>query len=254
MQLTQAERDRAIMIALDQVAERVPVICGVMDSSTRRVIDNINKLEQMGGTCAAITPVFYARHSSQDESVRHFEMIAGKTNVDLFIYNMPSMTGISLSPETVIKIGQIDHVVGYKDSSLSYGGFMQVLSHYKNTSFSCMQGVTSQAISALLMGADGFVPALAPLFPGLFVAAFQAGISGDRNLAWKYNELLRESSVILKMSANMTTAAKFAISILGFTDKRIISPQDGIRPSEEECIIKQIELVNGLFEEVRKGK
>ena len=37
--LTQAERDRAIKIAIDETAGRVPVMAGVMDSSTRRVIE-----------------------------------------------------------------------------------------------------------------------------------------------------------------------------------------------------------------------
>jgi len=252
MQLTQKARNRAIAIALAQVNGRIPVVCGTMDSSTRRVIENIKELEQMGGSCAVITPVFYARHNSQDESIRHFEAIARNTSVDLIIYNMPSMVGVTLTPETVIKIGQIDHVAGYKDSSPSYGGFLQVLSRFRDTPFSCLQGMTAHAVSALLMGADGFVPALAPLFPRLFVDAYEAGISKDTELAWKYNELIRESSKILAMSANMTAAAKFAISTLGFTGKRVVAPQDGIRPDEEEKIIRQIAYVNELYAGIKE--
>ena len=58
MALTQAERNNAIRIMLDQAKGRVPVMAGVMDTSTRRVIDNIKALEQMGGTCAVVTPIF----------------------------------------------------------------------------------------------------------------------------------------------------------------------------------------------------
>ena len=63
MALTQKERDRAIWIALEETGGRVPVIAGVMDSSTKRVIENVKRLEQMGGTVAVVTPVFYARHA-----------------------------------------------------------------------------------------------------------------------------------------------------------------------------------------------
>ncbi|NLT47706.1 MAG: dihydrodipicolinate synthase family protein, partial [Clostridiales bacterium] len=161
MALTQAERNRAIKIALDQVNGRVPVIAGVMDSSTRRVIENIKALEDMGGTCAAVTSIFYARHTSQDETVRHFEKILKETNVDLIIYNIQPFTGLNLSAATVQKIAALDdRVVGYKDSSGSFGEFVQVLSRYKDTPFSVMQGITPQALSAVLLGADGFVPAL----------------------------------------------------------------------------------------------
>lgn len=47
MSLTQAQRDRAIQIALDECAGRVPVLAGCMDSSTQRVIENVQRLEEM---------------------------------------------------------------------------------------------------------------------------------------------------------------------------------------------------------------
>ena len=253
MQLTQAERERAIRIAVDQVGERIPVVCGIMDSSTRRVIDNLKRLEQCGGTCAAVTSIFYARHTSQSESIRHFEEISKAANIDILIYNMPSMTGLAFAPSTVMTIGDMPHIAGYKDSASDYGAFMQVLSKYINTPFACLQGVTAQAISALLMGADGFVPALAPLFPEMFVDAYEAGISGDVARARRYNELIRESSRILGMSKNATAAAKYAISTIGYTDKRVLMPQDVVQPEEESAILRQIERVNALYERERRN-
>ena len=92
MALTQAERDRAIRIALDECAGRVPVIAGVMDSSTKRVIENVKRFEDMGGQTAVVTPVFYARHAAPDETVRHFEDISAATEADLMIYNIPMFT------------------------------------------------------------------------------------------------------------------------------------------------------------------
>ena len=38
MALTQRERNKAIKITIDQVAGRIPVMAGCMDTSTRRVI------------------------------------------------------------------------------------------------------------------------------------------------------------------------------------------------------------------------
>jgi len=251
MALTQKERNNAIRIALDQVKGRVPVMSGIMDSSTRRVIDNLKELEQMGGTCAVITSIFYDRHTSQDQTIRHFEAIAKETDIDLVIYNIPPFTGLKLTAATVMKIAEIDNVVGYKDSSGSFPEFLQVLDHYENTPFSVLQGVTPLAVPSLLLGADGFVPALAPLFPELFVKAYEAGRSKNIELAKKYNALIRESSSILGMTKNATAANKFAISQLGFTNKRVIAPQDMIAPEEEQKIIRQIAAVNELFAAMR---
>ncbi|HML45137.1 MAG TPA: dihydrodipicolinate synthase family protein, partial [Clostridia bacterium] len=137
MALTQAERNRAIRISVDQAAGRVPVLAGVMDSSTTRVIENIKALEGVGIRCAVVTSIFYARHSSQEETVRHFERIGRETDMDLIVYNMPSMTGLTLSPATVLRLSKLERVVGYKDSSPAYAGFMQVLAQLRDTPFAC---------------------------------------------------------------------------------------------------------------------
>ena len=253
MALTQAERNCSIKIALNQVNNRVPVIAGVMDSSTRRVIENIKALEDMGGTCAAITSIFYDRHTSQSETVRHFEKVLKETNVDLFIYNIPAFTGLKLNAATVIEIANLDKkVVGYKDSSSSYGEFLQVMAEFKDTNFSVMQGIPAHAMSSLLMGADGFVPALGPAFPQMFADSYAAGKSGDIELAWKYNELIRESSKINGMTKNATAAAKYAISLLGFTGKKVIAPQDIIKPAEEESIKIKFKEINEMYAALKK--
>lgn len=256
MALTQKERNRAIRIALEQTADRVPVIAGVMDTSTRRVIENIHALEEMGGTCAAITPIFYDRHTSQDETIRHFERILRETTIpELVIYNIPPFTGLRLTADTVLAIAALDdRVVAYKDSSGAYGDFVKVLAVYRDTPFSVMQGVTPQAISGLLLGADGFVPALAPCFPQMFVDAYEAGISGDTDLAWQFNELIRESSKILGMSKNATAAAKFAISLRGFTHKRVIWPQDYTLPEDEAKIMRKVKEVDEMYEALRAAQ
>lgn len=254
MQLTQKERNRAIKIAIDQVNGRIPVIAGVMDTSTKRVIENIKALEDMGGTCAAVTPIFYDRHTSQDETVRHFEKILKETKVDLFVYNIPPFTGIKLTPETVMTIADMDkRVVGYKDSAAAYTDFLKVVAKYKDTPFCVLSGATPQALSGILMGADGFVPALGPAFPELFVDAYEAAKSKDVDLTREYDQLIRESGKILGMTKNATAAAKYAISLRGHIDKRVLMPQDMILPDEEIKIKNQVDKVDELYRNLKKG-
>ncbi len=252
MALTQKERNNSIRIMLDQVKGRVPVMAGVMDTSTRRVIDNIKELEQMGGTCAVVTPVFYDRHTSQDETVRHFEQILKETSIDLVLYNIPLFTGQKLTGATALKIAGLDpRVAGYKDSGNNFGDFVPVLEKYRDTPFSVLMGVTALAMVSMLMGADGFVPAMATCFPQLFVAAYEAGKSKDCDLAWKYNGLIRETSKILGMTKNATAAAKYAVSLRGFTRKEVIMPQDTISPAEEEAIRRKVAEIDEMIADLK---
>lgn len=134
--LTQAERNRAIKITLDQVAGRVPVLAGCMDTSTARVIDNIKAFEQMGGQTAVVTPEFYSRHSTPDETIRHFEQVAKHTEADIFIYNIPPFTGNTMSPKAVFEMATFDHIVGYKKAKkMAYSASIlpNIIFYYSNS-------------------------------------------------------------------------------------------------------------------------
>lgn len=232
MALTQAERDRAIRIALDECAGRVPVIAGVMDSSTKRVIENVKRFEDMGGQTAVVTPVFYARHATQDETVRHFEDISAATEADLMIYNIPMFTGQNLTADTVIRISRIDKVTGVKDTSGSLPAFIRLLNHFKGTDFQVLQGSTNLAVPSMLMGADGYVPSLAPLFPKAHIMVYEYGKARDIDNAMKWGAILDEICKIYPMAKSQTASTKYAMSTLGFTDKRVIRPTEPITAEE----------------------
>lgn len=232
MALTQAERDRAIKITLDQCAGRVPVIAGCMDSSTQRVIDNVKRLEDMGGQTAVITPVFYARHATQEETVRHFEAISANTAADLMIYNIPPFTGQTLTADTIIKISKIDKVIGVKDTSGNFPLFTKLLHYFKGSDFLVHQGSTNLAVPSMLMGADGYIPSLAPLFPEIHLKVYEYGKAGDIENAMKWGALLDEVCKLYPMAKSQTASTKYALSKLGFLDKRVIRPTEPIAKEE----------------------
>jgi 4-hydroxy-tetrahydrodipicolinate synthase len=252
MALTQEERDKAIKIALDEAGKEVPVMAGVMDSSTRRVIENIKRLEQMGGKCAVVTPIFYARHNSQDETIRHFEAIAKETSIDLVVYNIPPFTGQKLTAATLLKIAKIDHVAAIKDSGGDFTEFHKIIREYAlDPEMSVLQGVTLQGTASFLIGADGYVPSIAPLFPEIFVAHYETGVNFYRTgelQAFKklmaLDALVAETAEVLAMSKNAFAANKFAISLLGLTGKRIIRPLDTVTADDEKNIREKVSAIN----------
>lgn len=253
MGLTQKERNNAIRIALDEVKDRVPVLCGVMDTGTKRVIENIKELEQMGGQYAVITPVFYARHATQYETVRHFEQISRQTNISLVIYNIPSFTSQTLTSETIFKISEIDKVVGYKDSSGRLGDFIKCLRFFKDRKdFFLMQGSTVLSAASLLLGADGYVPSLATAFPKPFIRMYEYGAAGNIEGTIAWNDVVMECDKIYPMAKNQTSSTKYAVSRLGFTDKRAALPTEPITSEEMKNIDEQIIKINDLIAETEK--
>ena len=241
MSLTQEQRDRAIKIALDECAGRVPVIAGCMDSSTQRVIENIKRLEDMGGRTAVVTPVFYARHATQEETVRHFEEISNHTSADLMIYNIPPFTGQNLTADTIIKISQIDKVIGVKDTSGNFPAFIKLLNHFRGTDFLVHQGATNLAVPSMLMGADGYIPSLAPLFPKAHLKLYEYGRAGDIENTIKWGAIVDEICKLYPMAKSQTASTKYAMSKLGFVDKRVCQPTEPITADEMKRIDAHIE-------------
>lgn len=241
MSLTQEQRNQAIRITLDECAGRVPVIAGCMDSSTQRVIENVKCFEDMGGAVAVITPVFYARHATQEETVRHFEEISRHTAAKLMIYNIPSFTGQNLTPETIIKISKIDKVIGVKDTSGNFPAFIKLLNHFKGTDFLVHQGATNLAAPSMLMGADGYIPSLAPLFPKAHIKLYEYGKAGDIESAMKWGAILDRICALYPMAKSQTASTKYAISTLGFTSSRVCQPTEPITAEEMRRIDQHIE-------------
>jgi len=241
MALTQEQRERAIRIALDECAGRVPVIAGCMDSSTQRVIENVKRFEDMGGQTAVITPVFYARHATQDETVYHFEAISRNTHADLMIYNIPSFTGLMLTADTIIRLSQIDKVIGVKDTSGNFPLFIKLLHYFKGSDFLVHQGSTNLAVPSMLMGADGFIPSLAPLFPKAHLKLYEYGKAGDIENAMKWGAIVDEICKLYPMAKSQTASTKYALSTLGLCDKRVCRPTEPITADEMRRIDAHIE-------------
>lgn len=239
MALTQKERNRAIQIVLDQAAGRVPVMAGCMDTSTKRVIENIKEFEQMGGQSAVVTAEFYARHSCPGETVRHFEEIAKHTEADLFLYNIPAFVGTALSAETVFQIAKIDHVVGYKDSSGTFGEFLRCLEHFAGTDFMLFQGVSQLAGASILMGAAGYIPNIAPAVPEVCVKVYEYAKRHDMEKLAVYSALLTEAQrSLLRAPYAMAACKAVCAKRLGFMRPDMCLPGEPVTEAELEGILE----------------
>jgi len=249
LSLTQEQRDKAISIALSEAKGRVPILAGAMDTSTRRVIENIKKLEQMGGEFAVVSSVFYSNHSSPRETIRHFEEIAKNTSAKLIIYNIPPFTGQNITADMVIELSKIDKVVALKDSSGNFIQFLNTLNYFRGTSFRIMQGIPDLFAQSMLMGAHGGVLGPAPLFPEIYIDVYESSLKRDIDRIIQLTSFVQKISAINKFSAYGVSVTKYAMSTLGFFDGRVLKPSEPVKKEEEPKIREAIQRVNEEYKE-----
>lgn len=249
MSLTQEERDRAIRIAADQCRGKAKVFAGVMDTSTKRVIENIKRIADCGCDAAVITPVFYDRHTSQGEIIRLFEDVAAATEIDLVAYNIPTFVVEKIEPATVAALADIEKVKAYKDSAANFNDTVKVCNALADRpDFSILNGTPVQYMPSALLGCDGCVPGMASMYPKVFVEAYNASLTGDVELMRKFNKLICLAGSVYASAKNGTAAVKYAVSTMGFINERILRPQDGCSAEEKAKVEKQMAICKETFE------
>lgn len=184
---------RATEIILREAKGTVPVYCCAIECGTARVIEDLKELEQMGAHIACAVPPFYMIHFSPPEDVqsqvlRHFEHIAGATDLKLLVYGMSSGTHVNITTDTMIDISEMDHVIGFKDTRPEWGTHLHNIIRLRNTGVCMFSGGEEMATASLAAGAHGNIAALTNVFPKLFVDLYDAVRSGNMAAA---NDLQR---------------------------------------------------------------
>lgn len=248
MALTPEERARAVCIAADQAKGRVKVFGGVMDTSTRRVLDNVKRIEDSGADAVVVTPVFYDRHTSQGEIVRLFEAVARATKLDVIAYNIPSFVIEKIEPATVVELSKIESVKGYKDSAAAFNDSVKVLDALAgDPGFSVLCGTPVQYIGCAILGCDGCVPSMASVYPKVFRYAYERAKADDIEGMKKANGYILKAGGIYGGAKNGTAAVKYAVSKLGLCRPDVIAPADPVSPAEAKTIDERIQKCDALF-------
>lgn len=241
MSLTTEQRALAIKITLNEVNGRVPVFCGAIDIGTKRVIENIKALEQMGGEIAVVTPPFYIKNSSQDEIIRHYEEIARNTSVNIMVYNVPGNTHVNIIPETVLKLTEIENVIGLKESSGNWVQFQKCIFMLKGKQFKVFQGLPELGAASILLGADGLTPLYSIILPNLYLGLYHAAVNREVGLAFDIQRVVSKFYNVNKHGVSPVSIQKFIVSLLGLSGKRATAPCEPLNELEEITIRNYVE-------------
>lgn len=158
---------------------RLPVIAGVIDPATTRVIGHAREAKAAGCDAIVVTAPFYTI-SSQAETLDHFRRIRDAVDLPILAYDIPVCVHMKLARSTVVTLAREGVIAGLKDSSGDDGNFRFVqLDLQDRPEISLMTGSEIVVDCALLMGAHGVVPGLANVDPAGYVRLWDAAQRGD---------------------------------------------------------------------------
>ena len=177
--LTDEQRAQIVATAIGHVGGQVPVLVGVNDMTTNRVIAVAEQARKAGAAAIVATAPFYAITNTQ-ETATHFRSIHAAVDVPLFAYDVPVRVHSKLDTAMLIELGREGVLAGVKDSSGDDVSFRKLLLQSQGLdNFAVFTGHEVVVDGCLLMGAAGAVPGLANVDPDGYVRLWRAAQAGD---------------------------------------------------------------------------
>ncbi|MGN9912359.1 dihydrodipicolinate synthase family protein [Phytohabitans sp. LJ34] len=230
--------DRHRRVVLDtvvaHVAGRVPVLAGVIDMTTMRVLDHVRSAVDAGVDGIVATAPFYAR-THPTEIRAHFRAIADAAARPLYAYDLPVSVHTKLSTDLVLDLAAEGVLAGVKDSSGDEGGLRSVILGRRDredvSGFSVLTGSELTVDSALWMGANGVVPGLGNVDPHGYVRLLRSAWAGEWDAAraeqerlFHLFELITVGGTRMGISSSALGAFKAALFLRGVIDHPTTAP------------------------------
>lgn len=242
--LTNEEREQILRTCVETIAGRVPLIVGINDMTTARVIDEAKRLLAIGGDAIVVTSQFYAIDNIQEEE-RHFRAIAAAVDVPVFAYDVPVRTKQKLPVSLLAKLAREGVLAGIKDSSGDDVSFRQLILETQDIEgFSIFTGHEVVCDGAMLSGAAGLVPGLGNVDPAGYKRLYEAALAGDWATAKaEQDRLVKLFDIVYVQTPTVSGGAgglgafKTALQLLGVISSNTMSePMETLNAAETERI------------------
>ncbi len=188
--LTDEQRAHVLRAVIGTAAGQVPVVAGVIDMTTSRVIQHARTAEKAGAAGVVATAPFYAPTHPAEMAV-HFRQLAAAVDLPVLAYDIPMAVHVKLPSALVVELATDGVLAGLKDSSGDIDGFRAVTEAVDVPSFHTYTGSETHADLAMFCGADGIVPGLGNVDPVGFVRLYNAARQGDWSAATAEQDRLR---------------------------------------------------------------
>ncbi|MBQ8577968.1 MAG: 4-hydroxy-tetrahydrodipicolinate synthase [Clostridia bacterium] len=175
--LTDTEHIRLCEIAREEAGAGMPIIAGCGAPTTARAVSLVREAAQAGADAVLVVTPYYNK-CSQEGLYRHYTAIADASPLPVILYEVPSRTGLHVTPETYARLAVHDNIVALKDAAgdLERVPLIRSMTGDRLAVYSGSDGVT---VPMLSVGAVGVISVLSNLCPYAVSEMCEAWFSGN---------------------------------------------------------------------------
>ena len=237
--LTDKEYEQIIEYVVKKVDKKVFVMAGCGSNNTKKAIENAKLCEKIGvDSLLVVTP--YYNKTSNEGLYQHFKAIANSTNLPMYLYNVPSRTGIDITSEIIIKLSEISNIVGIKDASGNIVKAQDIISKV-DESFAIYAGCDDIIVPMMSIGAKGVISVVSNVYPKYIKDMVYSFEDGNIKKAMKMQLNMLELNKMMFVETN-PIPVKRACNYLGICENELRLP---LVPMSEE---NEKKLINTMLE------
>jgi 4-hydroxy-tetrahydrodipicolinate synthase len=156
------EHARILELTVNTARGRVHVIGGVGGNATSEALE-LHRIAKDVGCAAGLSVNPYYNKPTQEGLYRHFMTLADKVELPIILYNIPGRTGVTMSAQTVAKLGEHPNVVAIKEATgvLDMASEIASLCHLP-----ILSGDDSLTLPIMSIGGRGVISVISNLLPG----------------------------------------------------------------------------------------
>jgi len=230
--LSDAWQLRLAETAAEHIRGRVPLLAGVSDTSTSRVLDRIAALAHLPvDAYVAMPPFFYLL--GQKEILRFYQEVADRSPKPLVLYDNPRLTKNPLSAVTVVELAAHANICGAKLSGTDVLMWQNVLrAPMDRDRFALICGAGRMSSLGLRLGFDGITEGLHNVIPSIAAALYAAARRGDHDAADRLQQRVNRCFSVFDTDGGWR-GLEIAFQYLGIASRAALHPYD-LQISEEK--------------------
>jgi len=199
---------------------RVPVIAGAGANATGEALELTHASESAGATALLHVTPYYNR-PSQEGLFRHFEAVARSTKLPIILYNVPGRTACDLLTETVVRLADIDNIIGIKDATGNLVRGSELVARVGDR-LTVLSGDDGTAFPLYAVGGRGVISVVSNVAPRAMSDMWDAVNAGDWARAkQRHHELRILNAMLFAEPSPAPTKAVLALLGRGTPDVRL---------------------------------
>ena len=175
--LSVQEREELFSRAVKRVKGRVPVICGTGSNSTSFALQTGKTAEKCGADAHLIVTPYYNK-TSQQGLIEHYFTLADHLTKPIIVYNVPSRTGMNITPETYFALSKHERIIAVKEADVNIAKIIHAMALCGDDLY-FYSGNDDLAAPLGLLGGKGTISVLANLMPKVSHELNYAAANGD---------------------------------------------------------------------------